>query len=143
MTTADLEAVLAIEGRAQSNPWGRASFEECLANSRQCMVATTIEGHFQGYAVMMISGHEAELLTLAVAPDSRRAGVARQLLDGLLELCRDSGVEEVFLEVRDGNVAAIALYLDLDFCDVGQRSDYYGSLSGQRESARVMKLDLK
>lgn len=143
MAPADLDAVLAIEAKAQPKPWARTAFEECLASAYLCMVAATDNGRISGYAVMMKSAHQAELLNMAVAPDWQRVGVGRRLLDGLLEVCRDGDVEEVFLEVRIGNVAAIDLYLDIGFCDVGQRPDYYGSLSGQRESARVMKLDLK
>ena len=86
MTTADLDTVLAIESKAQPNPWARTAFEECLASACQCMVATSNEGDIPGYGIMMMSSHLAELLNMTVAPDSRRVGVGRRLLDGLLTL---------------------------------------------------------
>ena len=79
-----------------------------------------------------VAGDEQELLNLAVAPECRRLGIARQLLKSLLEYFRGT----VFLEVRESNRAAIGLYKSLNFQYVNRRNGYYES---PPEAAIVMK----
>jgi ribosomal-protein-alanine N-acetyltransferase len=75
---------------------------------------------------------ECEVLNLAVAPEFRRQGVARELLNPLLNL---RGTQ-AFLEVRESNQAARIFYKSMGFQEVNIRRDYYGSPA---ESAIVMK----
>jgi ribosomal-protein-alanine N-acetyltransferase len=75
---------------------------------------------------------ESEILNLAVAPEYRRRGVARELLRHFLS----SHSGEIFLEVRASNMAARLFYKSLDFEEVSTRSEYYRE---PLESAIVMK----
>jgi len=75
---------------------------------------------------------ETELLNLAVAPEFRRHGVARKLVESLLE--ESPGV--VFLEVRESNRAARRFYNHMGFQEVSRRSAYY---QAPPEAAIVMK----
>src|SRR5271157_1309591 len=79
-----------------------------------------------------VAEDEYELLNLAVAPEFRRHGIARQLVNSLLADCHGS----IFLEVRESNQAAINLYKSLNFQDVNRRTEYYQS---PPEAAIVMK----
>ncbi|HEY6075019.1 MAG TPA: ribosomal protein S18-alanine N-acetyltransferase, partial [Anaerolineales bacterium] len=81
-----------------------------------------------------------EVLNLAVAPDSRRRGVARALLRAGLARLRKRRVQEVFLEVRESNQSAQALYLSYGFRPVGQRTAYYRN---PKEDALVLWLPLE
>ena len=92
-----------------------------------------------GYLVGRDVAGSGEILNLAVAPEHRRAGVARALLDQGLELLRLRGAEEAFLEVRASNQAAMALYGGAGFRTVGMRADYYRN---PREDALVLRLGL-
>ncbi len=70
-------------------------------------------------------GEEAEVLDVAVAAKHRRQGNARFLLENVLHLVRDHGIRNVFLEVRESNVPAIALYREFGFSTSGRRPNYY------------------
>jgi ribosomal-protein-alanine N-acetyltransferase len=80
------------------------------------------------------------VLNLAVAPSFRRRGVARALLGASLGHLRKRRVEEVFLEVRESNQSAQALYLSSGFRPVGQRTAYYRN---PKEDALVLWLALE
>lgn len=82
------------------------------------------------------TGGEFELLNVAVAPEFRRRGVARQLIESMIERFKTGGPCSVFLEVRESNSAARALYKSLKFEDLGTRPNYY---EYPLESAIVMK----
>ena len=68
---------------------------------------------------------EAEVLTLAVQPTARRAGIGRALLNQALATARLRGAVAMFLEVSSANAAARALYAGADFVQVGSRLGYY------------------
>jgi len=82
---------------------------------------------------------EAEILDLAVAQVQRRKGHARFLLERFLQLAAKNGVREVFLEVRESNAAAIALYTNFGFSRSGRRPNYY---SHPTEAALLLKRKL-
>src|SRR6266404_2477398 len=82
---------------------------------------------------------EAEILDLAVAQAHRRKGHARFLLERFLQLAAKNGVREVFLEVRESNAAAIALYSNFGFSRAGRRPNYY---SHPTEAALLLKRKL-
>lgn len=70
-----------------------------------------------------LSGGDAEILTLCVAPPARRSGMARAMLDAFIE--HIGAQTRVVLEVAVNNAAAIALYESVGFRPVGLRPDYY------------------
>jgi ribosomal-protein-alanine N-acetyltransferase len=81
----------------------------------------------------------AELQNLATAPEQQRAGVARALLEDLIETCRVRGVRELGLEVRVSNTAAQGLYRARGFRMAGLRRGYYHA---PEEDALLMSLEL-
>jgi ribosomal-protein-alanine N-acetyltransferase len=97
------------------------------------LLVATSEDRVAGFlAARRLGGGEAEILNVAVAPEWRRRGVARGLLEQYL--LRFSG--EVFLEVRESNAAAIEFYKSMQFQEVTRRREYYRS---PLEAAIVMK----
>jgi len=92
---------------------------------------------------MMIAPGEAQLLNLSVVPDARRQGLGRELLTRFLSIAARLGARQLFLEVRVGNVSAIALYEREGFVRVARRASYYpAGLDGVREDALVMRRDV-
>jgi ribosomal-protein-alanine N-acetyltransferase len=79
----------------------------------------------RGLLIARIAADEAELLTLGVAPAHRRQGVAGVLLFAAMTELRRAGARRLFLEVEDGNEAALGLYQSLGAAPVGRRPRYY------------------
>lgn len=86
-----------------------------------------------------VLGEECELLDLAVRPGQRRRGCAGFLLRNFLSHASQAGAREIYLEVRESNVAAIALYKKFGFTQSGRRPGYYRNPG---EAALLMRLEL-
>lgn len=80
-----------------------------------------------GFVLARVAADEAEILTLAVVPTSRRQGLATRLLHAALAQAAQRGAAMVLLEVAVGNEAALTLYAALGFAKVGRRRSYYGT----------------
>jgi len=90
-------------------------------------------GRVVGFLVWRaVAEGEREILNLAVAPEFRRQGVARQLITGVL-----SG--SIYLEVRESNAAGRIFYNSIGFQEIAIRRNYYKTDGGESESAIVMK----
>lgn len=131
----DLPAIDVIEASAYEFPWNRGLFADCL-RAGYCCWTLAVDGVIAGYGILSVAAGEAHLLNLCVAPAHQRRGHARALLHWLLEVARGHGVEVVFLEVRPSNPAAIALYREEGFVEIGVRRNYYPARHG-RENALV------
>ena len=123
----DVEDVAAIERRAFSDPWSAASFRALFGNPLVHFVVATdaSTGQLLGYAVAWFVVDEAEIANLAVAGDARRSGVGARLLDNAIAAALQRHCQVVFLEVRESNVAARALYASRGFEVAGRRAKYY------------------
>ena len=83
-----------------------------------------------GFVLAFAAADEAEILTLAVAPAHRRAGIGRRLIGTLADALREEGIANMVLEVADDNVAAVGLYRRLGFVETGRRRGYYARTDG-------------
>ncbi len=126
---ADVERILEIQSLAhEASQW---TAEDYL--TYDCHVALN-NGAVAGFLVSRgIVGAEREILNVAVHPDMRRCGIASELIRAEIE--RWPGAH--FLEVRESNRPARALYQRLGFVDVGVRRDYYDD---PPEAAIVMRI---
>lgn len=135
----DLDAVEEIERLSESNPWSRPMFESELERADGRFWVVDINEKILGFAVFRVMDDEAELLSLALHPDSRRRGWGRQILEESMVDLKQAGVAEFRLEVRSGNTPARKLYETLGFTEDGRRSNYY---ENPREDAILMTLRL-
>jgi ribosomal-protein-alanine N-acetyltransferase len=87
--------------------------------------AAELDGRVVGILIGRVAADEFEILNLAVAMESRRRGIATQLVSATLEYARSSGARQAYLEVRASNEGATALYARLGFRICGQRPNYY------------------
>jgi [ribosomal protein S18]-alanine N-acetyltransferase len=150
MKAADVDAVAAIEATAYSYPWTRGNFIDSLAAGYHADVLLAL-GDFTasqpappllGYFVAMTGVDELHLLNITIAPAWQGLGHGTALLDSVLVLAQRLGLGSLWLEVRQGNARAQALYQRYGFAEVGRRKNYYPA-PGQREDAVVMSLNVR
>ena len=136
----DIDAVLDLEIAAFADPWMRAAFEAALKERHaRFRVAHAADGSLLGYVVAWFVLDEGEIANLAVVPAARRRGVAKALLEAIIAEARESRVSRLFLEVRESNAAARALYAEQGFLPVARRARYYRK---PVEDAIVLRMDL-
>jgi ribosomal-protein-alanine acetyltransferase len=137
---ADAAGLVTIERQAFSDPWSEASFREALDSPWTFGLIAEGARRVAGYLIAREVAGTGEVLNLAVAPEFRRRGIGGALLEAGLAALRRRKVDEVFLEVRESNISAQALYIGYGFRPVGQRAAYYRN---PKEDALVLRLELK
>jgi len=101
-------------------PWSELEFASFLADP--AVIFLSLPGALLlGRTVL----DEAELLTLAVAPEARRRGLARDLLARFEAEAARRGATRAFLEVAEGNTAAQELYHAAGWRQSGRRRGYF------------------
>lgn len=139
-TEADLAVLLALEEASFSDPWGEAALSSHLASSAGLSFLAVSEADEPcGYLLGLSLLAEGELLRVGVLPGLRGGGIGNALLACLLDALRTAGADTCFLEVREGNSPAIALYEKNGFTVVGRRKHYY---KDPREDALVLSCRL-
>lgn len=123
MTVEDIPAVYEVEVRSFHNPWMKASFEDELRQKQTDYLVAEEDGKVIGYIGIWDVLGEGNITNVAVDPDYRRKGVGKLLIETLLS--RHPSLENVFLEVRAGNVAAQELYKSFGFEVYAVRKGYY------------------
>lgn len=135
----DLPAIAAIERASFSDPWTVDSFATAMSLPHVRFLVAE-EGSTApdrpvarspgvlpvlGYVVALLVADEGEIADIAVQATARRRGIARSLLDRVVTDAARSRVRALYLEVRESNSAALALYRASSFQEVGRRPGYY------------------
>jgi [ribosomal protein S18]-alanine N-acetyltransferase len=139
MEATDLDEVDAIERHSFKTPWPRQVFADELGRAWARIDVARHADRVVGFVDYWLVADEVHLLAIATHPDHRRKGVGARLLDHLLGVAHATSAALVTLEVRRGNVPAIALYERRGFRRVGLRPAYYQE---DGEDAVVMTLEL-
>ncbi|HEU4748959.1 MAG TPA: ribosomal protein S18-alanine N-acetyltransferase [Gemmatimonadaceae bacterium] len=123
----DLSKVSGIERDSFADPWSEESFRRLIGVKPAIFLVAENEPHeaVAGYIAAFSVGEDGEILNVAVAPDHRGHGLAGQMLDAVLIELAARGVRSAFLEVRESNQAARALYASRGFSEIGRRAGYY------------------
>lgn len=136
----DLARIHTIEQRAYSFPWSVSVFTDCLRVGYSCWIISQ-DDLTVGYGIMSVAVQESHILNLCIDPSHHRHGYASDLLEHMLLTAADYDATIAYLEVRPSNEAAIRLYENAGFAQVGVRSNYYPASDG-REDAYVMSKQL-
>jgi ribosomal-protein-alanine N-acetyltransferase len=142
MDETDLDWVVQLEQLCYPLPWSRRGLKLSLHNGLGFVFCDRQDVPL-GYCFVQTAADEVELLNFAVAPQYRRQGVGRDALISLLRRFDNVRFAQMFLEVRLSNQAAIRLYHQVGFNEIGVRSGYYRNPGGSREDALLMAYTLQ
>ncbi|RAJ93610.1 ribosomal protein S18-alanine N-acetyltransferase [Aliidiomarina maris] len=133
-----------LECAAHGAPWSRAMFIQCsgrLYRTRALYAA----GQLVGFSICYLVADEVTLMNIAVHPKHQGNGYGRVLFQDIIDFISDQHGQRqrtLFLEVRESNHAAIALYQRFGLSDIGRRPGYYPPIppATANETAVVMRL---
>lgn len=134
MTAEELAALHRRAFAGQSRAWNAEEFEKLLQSDLVFLLGDEL-----AYALVRVVADEAELLTLVCAPEYRRNGLARARLKDLEHEALRRGAERIFLEVASDNHAALRLYEETQFVEIGRRRAYYDTSVGRVDAVIMEK----
>jgi len=139
MNESHVEQIAELEKVCFSDPWSVPAIASELDNPLSLWIVATEEDTLVGYVGSQTVLGWADMMNLAVAPEYRRKGIGRELVERLIAALKEKNVSCLTLEVRASNASAINLYDDLGFCQVGRRPNYYFK---PKEDALILRKEL-
>ena len=136
MSLEDVSAIVELERRCFSDPWSETSIASEVDNRLSYWLVAEIDGVVAGYVGSQTVLDATDMMNLAVRQESRRQGVAHQLVERLIAELSKMEANILMLEVRVSNASAIAFYEKMGFVQVGRRPNYYFK---PREDAFIMR----
>ena len=156
MQSADLDAVLTIEGVSHPHPWTKGNFSDSLAAGHwaYCIrpqVGEMVAGSYLdpavlwAYCILFPAVDELHLLNITVSPKLRQMGLGKRIMAAIEGVSAQQNIPRIILEVRPSNIAALSLYQSLGYEQIGLRKGYYPQSpeTGVREDAIVMAKSIK
>lgn len=138
----DSPAIAALHGASFRRGWSDTEIEGLLAERNVATHIARDGRRIAGFVMSRTAADQAEILSIAVAAGWRGRGLARDLLFTHLRRLAGLGVRQVFLEVDEGNTAAVRLYRRAGFHEVSRRENYYPANGGVTAAALVLRRDL-
>lgn len=132
----DVLEVSNLEKECFSSPWSENALRDELSNKNSLFLVCLYENRVVGYIGSIFVCDEMNITNVAVLSDMRRKGIGENLIKTLIQQAKQKNIKEIFLEVRESNFSAQALYNKLGFVFLGKRRDFYSS---PREDAILMK----
>lgn len=121
----EIHGVAELEKLCFCCPWSEEALGLLLGESAVGFCAVDGVGRVLAYGGMMCVLDEGEITNIATHPDARRKGLGKAVVSALLDYGKSHGLVSFSLEVRESNLAAIALYEGLGFESVGIRKNFY------------------
>jgi [ribosomal protein S18]-alanine N-acetyltransferase len=140
-TPDDAPALAALHAAALPPGWPAADFAAYCAAEGRLLLKAQDGPALLGLAIVQIAADEAEILSIAVAKEARRRGLGSAMMAACIESCEARNIATIFLEVAEGNRAALALYGKMGFGILSRRADYYQGGKSAPETALVMRLE--
>lgn len=137
-----------LECAAHGAPWSRAAFTGCEGTLYRTR-ALWVDGKPVGFTICHLVADELTLMNIAVHPKEQGKGYGAVLLQDLIDFASHGPAPDkqaqvdypIFLEVREHNTSALALYRKFGFQDIGRRPHYYPPLPPAitKETAILMR----
>ena len=133
--TSEFSALLAtLHAACFDAPWSAAEIAKLLAMPDAFAGIATVDDAPAGFHLSRCAAGEAEIVSIGVDPAHRRTGLGRALLQDVFARARRAEATRVFVEVAADNTAALALYRQTGFDQVGTRPGYYATKAGPRDA---------
>jgi ribosomal-protein-alanine acetyltransferase len=130
-TVADVPALRALDFASSFGArWSETQYNGLFVTPdrlKHLVLVAEIQGDVIAYLAASGVGPEWEVENVVVSSLNQRRGIARGLIAELVEALRREGVVRLFLEVRESNAAARALYAALGFTQQDRRPRYYAN----------------
>ena len=133
----DFARLAAIDSQSNFSAWTEAAFAASFANAQILLIGCP-PIDVAGFVVLGVHAGESEILNIAISVESRGRGLGGRLLDAALARADAMGASACFLDVRESNLPAIALYRSRGFECIARRKRYYRAANGH-EDALVMR----
>ena len=127
--------IAALEACTFSHPQSEKSLVEFFKSERNFAVVCLENRELVSYCTLTSVLDEAQIINVATAVEYKRQGCAKAIFERIFEECMRKGIISISLEVREGNLPAIALYEGLGFYIAGKRKNFY---TDPRENALIM-----
>jgi len=134
----DLDDLVELERTCFAYHWTREQFLMGLKQGIYVILGIRMDGQLAGYIAFSLIEDEMEILNLAVHPDYREQKLASALMDRTFAICRIKGVKKSFLDVKESNDPAIAMYRKYGYEQFGVRKKYYPDT---KEDALLFRYD--
>ena len=131
-----VSAVVTLEALCFADPWSEKSVASELNNPLSLWLVALEQDKVIGYIGSQTVLSETDMMNVAVHPDYRRLGVARKLIESLIQMLKEKESHCLTLEVRASNEPAIMLYEQLGFVETGRRRNYYRN---PKEDALILR----
>ncbi len=137
----DTPQIHRIERLCFSDPWSEESISHDLEENvlSRWLGIFDDSGRLIAYGGIWLVINEGHILNIAVDPEFQGNGYGKRIMNALIELARENGINILFLEVRRSNLRAQKLYLGAGFMKAGYRKQYY---EDNREDALIMIMNL-
>ena len=137
LNAADAKAMASIHAESFERSWD--ALEMAVHTQRDLCFGIEQNDALCAFIIISQAADQAEILTIATAKAARRRGLGRQLLDAAFAQLSENGTAELFLEVAEDNIAAIALYKNAGFQPIGRRPGYYRRPGGRIAAITLSK----
>lgn len=125
MKIEDIPEIIDIEVQCFPIPWTHHAFRMETRNKLAVYQVAVVGRKIAAYGGMWLIMDEAHITNIAVHPEYRRQGFGRKIMEALIDEARQRSIQQMTLEVRKSNEAAIRLYKGMDFLVSGIRPGYY------------------
>jgi ribosomal-protein-alanine N-acetyltransferase len=135
----DTTDVYAVERECFTDPYPSKFLDALIKTERDRFFVADEDGKIVGYAVATASGRDGHIVSVAVNPGCRRRGIGTALLSAVTRRMAEEGVEDIHLEVRKGNRAAISFYERMGFRALSEIKHYYTDGEGALVLKRLIE----
>lgn len=134
----DLAQILLIEKSVHVVPWTMDTFNMCFDSGYFGWVLE-VDKKIAGFIIVSLTPDECHVLNICVSLDYQRQGYGAKLLEHALKHAKKQQVGIAYLEVRRSNTRAISLYKKMNFQQIGERKNYYPTVSGTEDALILAK----